>query len=353
MTDKEKARAYDEAIRKAQDVSHTSEFIKITDLFPQLLESEDEKIRKTLISYFEWVKERDCKSEWNGLKVDDIRAWLEKQKEQKSVQCIEFNNEFEKQVSHLLASVLNGEWEYNEGFVKHAAQSLIGYAKNEIKSGELDKIERLMKALRTTNAQIGELVEENYKLKEQKQEWSEEDEQRIAEIEFAVMQMNTKRVDTKDKCLAWLKSLRPQQKVEWSDEDADMLNCCISSIEEAKENRYAYKETDGDTSYDREIDWLKSLRSQPRAKTNDYITPHKKFFKWIYNRLIDVHGENPNVDYMQSFKKRIDNLQFDEPRWKPSVDQMKALRAVSGLSSSGEYVQNHLWSLYCDLQELM
>ena len=235
MTDKEKARAYDEAIRKAQDVSHTSEFIKITDLFPQLLESEDEKIRKTLISYFEWVKERDCKSEWNGLKVDDIRAWLEKQKEQKSVQCIEFNNEFEKQVSHLLASVLNGEWEYNEGFVKHAAQSLIGYAKNEIKSGELDKIERLMKALRTTNAQIGELVEENYKLKEQKQEWSEEDEQRIAEIEFAVMQMNTKRVDTKDKCLAWLKSLRPQQKVEWSDEDADMLNCCISSIEEAKE----------------------------------------------------------------------------------------------------------------------
>lgn len=48
-------------------------------------------------------------------------------------------------------------------------------------------------------------------------------------------------------------------KQEWSDEDADMLNCCISSIEEAKENRYAYKETDGDTSYDREIDWLKSL----------------------------------------------------------------------------------------------
>ena len=301
MTDKEKARAYDEAIRKAQDVSHTSEFIKITDLFPQLLESEDEKIRKTLISYFEWVKERDCKSEWNGLKVDDIRAWLEMQKEQKSIQCIEFTNEFEKQVSHLIASVLNREWEYNEGFVKHAAQSLLGYAKNEIKSGELDKIERLMKALQATNAQIGELVEENYKLKEQKQEWSEEDEQRIAEIEFAVMQMNTKRVDTKDKCLAW----------------------------------------------------LKSLRSQPRAKTNDYITPHKKFFKWIYNRLIDVHGENPNVDYMQSFKKRIDNLQFDEPRWKPSVDQMKALHAVSGLSSSGEYVQNHLWSLYCDLQELM
>ena len=51
---------------------------------------------------------------------------------QKPIECIEFDNEFEKQVSHLLASVLNGEWEYNEGFVKHVAQSLLGYAKNEL-----------------------------------------------------------------------------------------------------------------------------------------------------------------------------------------------------------------------------
>ena len=53
-----------------------------------------------------------------------------------------------------------------------------------------------------------------------------------------------------------------QERQEWSDEDEDMLNSCISSIEEAKENRYAYKETDGDTSYDQEISWLKSLRNR-------------------------------------------------------------------------------------------
>jgi len=56
-----------------------------------------------------------------------------KQKEQKPITCINFDNEFENQVSHLLASVLNGEHEYNEGFVKHAAQSLLGYAKKEQK----------------------------------------------------------------------------------------------------------------------------------------------------------------------------------------------------------------------------
>lgn len=58
----------------------------------------------------------------------------------------------------------------------------------------------------------------------------------------------------------------PQKPAEWSEENEDMLNSCISSIEEAKENRYAYKETDGDTSYDHEIDWLKSLRPQPHWK---------------------------------------------------------------------------------------
>lgn len=86
-----------------------------------------------------------------------------------------------------------------------------------------------------------------------------------------------------------------ENDAEWSEWDADILNCCISSIEEAKENRYAYKETDGDTSYDREIAFLKSLRPvskeslQPhwkpseeqmealkRASTNEYL-PAKQF----------------------------------------------------------------------------
>lgn len=59
-----------------------------------------------------------------------------------------------------------------------------------------------------------------------------------------------------------LKKQKEQKPAEWSEEDEEMLNSCISSIEESKENRYAYKETDGDTSYDREVDWLESLRNR-------------------------------------------------------------------------------------------
>lgn len=53
--------------------------------------------------------------------------------EQKPTECIKFSNVFENQVSNLLMSVLNREHEYNEGFVKYVAQSLLGYAKNELK----------------------------------------------------------------------------------------------------------------------------------------------------------------------------------------------------------------------------
>ena len=95
---------------------------------------------------------------------------------------------------------------------------------------------------------------------------------------------------TCEQILDWLEKQKEQKPAEWSEEDADILNCCISSIEEAKENRYAYKETDGDTSYDREIDWLKSLRP--------------------------------------------DTFQNGNSRWKPSEEQMEALRkAVNKLAN--------------------
>ena len=57
-----------------------------------------------------------------------------------------------------------------------------------------------------------------------------------------------------------IRSMFEKQKKQWSEEDVDMLNSCISSIEEAKENRYAYKETDGDTSPEQpEVDLKKEV----------------------------------------------------------------------------------------------
>lgn len=42
----------------------------------------------------------------------------------------------------------------------------------------------------------------------------------------------------------------------------------------------------------------------------EYTNPKedKKHLEWIYNRLIEIHNENPNYDYMIEFKKIINNL---------------------------------------------
>ena len=94
-----------------------------------------------------------------------------------------------------------------------------------------------------------------------------------------------------------------------------------------------------------------------QKKYCDYVTPHKKFFQWIYNRLVDVHHENPDVDYMRSFKERINNLSFGETtHWKPNEEQIGALKASNsywrGVTNITPPIRI-LESLYNDLKKLM
>ena len=86
MTQKEKARAYDEALKLARDYHEDKncfEYLKgvLENIFPELIESGDEKIRKDLI---EWIKEFPD-SIWRGHYTKDVIAWLEKQGEQKDI----------------------------------------------------------------------------------------------------------------------------------------------------------------------------------------------------------------------------------------------------------------------------
>ena len=91
MTTEERARAYDEALEKARKINSGEEVAapegwSICEvIFPELKESEDEKIRKVLVGWFKSYKEEGtCGAEtFNGIPTDDIIAWFEKQGEQK------------------------------------------------------------------------------------------------------------------------------------------------------------------------------------------------------------------------------------------------------------------------------
>ena len=85
MTVEQKAKRYDEALERARIWKDKSGMPKdrqgiLDDIFPELKESEDEKIRKAILAFIRQSSEVLDKQNQNNM-----IAWLEKQGEQKSI----------------------------------------------------------------------------------------------------------------------------------------------------------------------------------------------------------------------------------------------------------------------------
>ena len=147
MTQEEKARAYDEALERAKfyhgNCPSEPERKKLEEMFPKLRESEDERIRKELVEYLTVTRQSDFVSR------PDRQRWieyLEKQKEQKSLNISAASEWLRKHVCHYMNS------EYNE------FHKCVEY------DGSIDK-ERLINDF-----------EEAMQKEQKPAEWSEEDE---------------------------------------------------------------------------------------------------------------------------------------------------------------------------------
>ena len=86
MTDKEKAKAYDEALERARKLYEQGTITEsLGYVFPELKESEDERIRKAIHIYLDWLDGRNKDYQPKGdYSIKDMIAWLEKQKEYES-----------------------------------------------------------------------------------------------------------------------------------------------------------------------------------------------------------------------------------------------------------------------------
>ena len=74
MTEQEKAKAYDEAIERAKKLYGNG----ITEeIFPELKESDDERIKKNCIHFLELQKQHHAAT----FEIEECIAWLEKQGE--------------------------------------------------------------------------------------------------------------------------------------------------------------------------------------------------------------------------------------------------------------------------------
>ena len=84
MTTEEKAKAYDEALERARKLYEQGTITEsLGYVFPELKESEDERIRKAIISGMKSLQEKGKYTEFAHIPMNDVFAWLEKQGEQK------------------------------------------------------------------------------------------------------------------------------------------------------------------------------------------------------------------------------------------------------------------------------
>ena len=284
---KEKAKAYDEALEKARQEYNTTENVErkqwLEELFPELVESEDEKIRKELIDIV-------AKSPITFAFEDKskVLSWLEKQGEQTDKIVERAKTEKQRVLITESDGEANIDWDTRSlQDVKLLLEYGLDYVnKLEKQGGEkpADKVEPKFKVGNIIRLKDGDGLEwtveevlnngyytivcadrddfiqldDKWELVEQKPVWSEEDENTIKVLMNIIRKSEI--IDSiiytdslKEKLYDWLKSLRPQPKQEWSEEDEKMLNRIIEDF------------SDGKVSNILEIYWLKSIKQRIRG----------------------------------------------------------------------------------------
>lgn len=233
----------EEAIKIVRENMHLSydkgnTFKALQTLVPELAEwSEDERIRKALVEYF---APPVSFTTVRGIPVQKVRDWLEKQKEE--------NHNGKKWLTpeelHRIEQL-----RYEAGFdagVRSEAEKQKGQkpAENSVCPHSLDEAIQLYYSTygngkggfdHISLPKFQDIVEEFVKDYGQKPtEWSNEDENKIERLAFLVSVAEEKEMISSSESIDLrnlIKSLCPQPKQEWSEEDKGLLVKCISALQ--------------------------------------------------------------------------------------------------------------------------
>ena len=291
MTTEQKAKAYDEAIRKAKitldccDSASIATKNTVYDIFPELKESEDERIRGAIIDH---LKDNNL-TEW--------AAWLKKQ-----------GKPSDKEMKTLLRT------EYEKGRADAIAEMQKDWSEeDELHIRELESLV--------------------------KQEWA------IAERE------NDKdRIHKMRDLSFFLKILKPHLKQEWTEEDESMYTrtlgilgkCCMGHIPtEVEEELNWFKSR------------LKPLRPQNNITDEELAQAKKNAYNDALDK-IEYHSGEPTFDdgwhaAILYLKKRN---AIPQNTWKPTEAQLTQLGTAVSKGRAGYFNNDVLRELYVQLKQL-
>ena len=185
-------------------------------IFPELKESEDERIRRKMIEHFK----AKTKETWCNMPVKDIIAYLEKQKEQEP----DTRDADDLQLLGFIYDLLNEiEWKDNWAMSKdECLRRLNNYRPQKPKEQCVDviKMSTLLAADRLASAEMTGRLKERKEILENPEkyglckpaEWSEEDGEMLDSIIRVVCGVGVQPNGLREKQVNWLKSLRPSWK---------------------------------------------------------------------------------------------------------------------------------------------
>ena len=254
-------KAYKEAFEKAKMSYHTGDYDKDTlemleIIFPELAESEDERIRKAIIKYLDALDDDEIRY---GVSFKDMRAWLEKQKPVEYTKGEDYGIDGLWHAIRILEQTLGTVEGYqsDDGILEH--QCAITAVKELYKqkpvewSEEDDKtLKRVIKSICISrnsceeDDDIKDMYDEELDwlnhlkdrcLPQPKQEWNEEDKNLCNDscgfLENEIPFVNDEHKKRIKQCVSWLISLKPRWKP--SEEQMESLMDSIQSLYACKE----------------------------------------------------------------------------------------------------------------------
>lgn len=425
---------YEDALERAKKYYNRELYAEcngslVEDIFPELKESEDERIRKEILQSIQdnmcvihkdkcisWLEKQDSigkineklrqyreylveeTERWHKKEEDetlskigkqdcighanayvsaraefeeifDYESWLQKQGKPQVRTGIEWVNTIDDACEHRYAEeYAHGEYCHEQSF-RWGFQEGVDWLEKQGEQKPTDKVEistfkdKLLELFQKfrwkgiqTNGDIIEYVDTH--IQElintiQKPSWSEDTQQWIDAIVKDYEELYNTNKDhrtTIQAKISILKSLKdrvqPQQKQEWSKEDEEMFDAIIADIQFTQK---AHTHDDNQVVYEREIDWLKSLKERYTWKpsveqdvigmlvnlgypvsTNGEIPTYEDTFndcknailhclqekvdRVIINKRISLSSEGINTEtllkdtYMQAYRNGIDDI---------------------------------------------
>ena len=336
MNKEDKARAYDEALNWMRTIYPSLSGADKEDaehFFPQLAESEDERIRKMLIE--QMVRWKKC-AEDNNVEQDvkdasDAIAYLEKQKEPENVSASTMAPSCWTKVPEQCLKCNEYELGYKAGYT-HGCTA--GYNK------AMEEVDEQKEQKTPMSNDLDEEIERFF------DECIEVHDAKIYGVNKQVITVDCYELTARH-FAQWQKGQKPED-FPTTDEEVNEFLETHSKVEVPEK----YKTPDFVFSKQEYESYPIISKDTTSVKPAEWSEEDEKFFRLLHAGLYAMKGRI-GVDEYNKAVNRLKSLR-PQPHWKPTEEQMKALNAINcygELSYVGQ--QSQLIYLYNNLKKLM